>query len=300
VTVASSSTDFIGELCVALRHRWLRDELFVIFTSYFDEADTHGPSPTVILAGYLGHAFQWRRFEKKLTKLRAKHNFKIFHSKEFKARTKGFDGWSDTQCNNLVDDLTDMMEKTLSEGFAMALERDRYLNEYRSPPIPRKMNLDSQYGVCFRSCMFHLMDRMSKRGYRDRLNVVIEDGHPNVYDCGRIFGDLKRRYERLGINVLGSFTIEQKQSCPPLMLADYMAGAYSIMRETMSLDDMDAQSGHIHIDQKIRGRTTYMELQPDGLQGLKDEFERLRQRDIEKWRADRDARKASSEEKQSS
>jgi hypothetical protein len=29
---------------------------FVIFTAYLDEADTHGPAPTVILAGFLGTA----------------------------------------------------------------------------------------------------------------------------------------------------------------------------------------------------------------------------------------------------
>jgi hypothetical protein len=33
----------------------------VIFTAYLDEADTHGPSPDIIMAGFLGHAFQWRR-----------------------------------------------------------------------------------------------------------------------------------------------------------------------------------------------------------------------------------------------
>ena len=42
---------FFEELCIALKHEWHPDELFMIFTAYFDEADTHGPSPTVIMAG---------------------------------------------------------------------------------------------------------------------------------------------------------------------------------------------------------------------------------------------------------
>jgi hypothetical protein len=171
---------FIGDLCVALAHRWEPERLFVIFTAYFDEADTHGPAPTVILAAHLGHAFQWRRFEKKLAKIRAHEGFSIFHARDFKARTGEFRGWSDAQCDRLIDKLKTLAKRTLTQGLAVALSRERYLTEYRAPPIPRKMNLDSQLGACFRACMAHLFDVMRERGYQDRLNVVMEDGHPNV------------------------------------------------------------------------------------------------------------------------
>ena len=63
-----------------MEHRWKPNELFVIFTSYFDETDTDGPSPTVIMAGYVGHAYQWRRFEKKLAGIQGRYGFKIFHA----------------------------------------------------------------------------------------------------------------------------------------------------------------------------------------------------------------------------
>ena len=43
----------IGEVCVALEHRWNPDARFVIFTAYFDESDTHGPEPAIIMAAYL-------------------------------------------------------------------------------------------------------------------------------------------------------------------------------------------------------------------------------------------------------
>jgi hypothetical protein len=84
------------------------------------------------MAGWLGHAFQWRRVDQKLAKLRRKHGFKVFHAKDFKGRRREFDGWSNAECNHLNNDLSDMMEKTLTEAFAIALERDRYLNEYRA------------------------------------------------------------------------------------------------------------------------------------------------------------------------
>jgi hypothetical protein len=64
---------FPEELSIALEHRWKPDALFVIFTAHFDEADTHGPEPTIIMAAFLGHAYQWRRFEMKLGRLQSKH-----------------------------------------------------------------------------------------------------------------------------------------------------------------------------------------------------------------------------------
>ncbi|MGC2221116.1 MAG: hypothetical protein WA624_01465, partial [Methylocella sp.] len=179
------SSDFVGEFCIALDHRWKPNELFVIFTSYFDETDTHGPSPTVILAGYVGHAYQWRQFERKLARIKEQYGFNIFHAKEFKPSITGgrsgqFYGWSDEKCDQLISDLTDMLRKTITQGITISLSNDRYLNEYRSPPIPKTMHIDSQYGACFRVCLGQLLRLMAERRNRDRMHVVFESGHKNV------------------------------------------------------------------------------------------------------------------------
>jgi hypothetical protein len=50
----------------------------------------------------------------------------------------------------------------------------------RAPPIPRKMILDSQYGVCFRACMRQVLEIIGRDDKRHRLDIVIEDGHQNV------------------------------------------------------------------------------------------------------------------------
>jgi hypothetical protein len=188
---------------------WSR--LVVIFTAYFDEADTHGPAPTVVLAAHVGHAYQWRRFETKLGRLQRQYGFKIFHAKDFKARAGEFSGWHPDKCQRLLNDLTFLIRSTLTEGIAFSLERDVYLKEYRASPIPKKMNLDSQLGVCFRACLRRLLDIMEQRQYRDRLNIVMEHGHPNVGNCSDIFFDLQKRLQRIGHNFLGTFTIERKE-----------------------------------------------------------------------------------------
>jgi hypothetical protein len=276
-------SDFIGELCVALAHKWEPQRLFVIFTAYFDESDTHGQSPTVILSANIGHAFQWRRFDSKLGKIREKYGFKIFHAKDFKARSREFSGWSSERQNELVDDLTELVKKTLTGGVTVFLEHSRYINEYRAPPIPKKMNLDSQLGVCFRACMGHLIRIMEKNGYHDRLNIVMERGHPNVLDCERILNELKESYKATGKDFIGTFTIATKDDCPPLMVSDLLGAAHSTLRAAISRGEIDSRQFFVSPDTKW-AKLAFLELAPEALRGLKSGFEEFRQQKISHWR----------------
>jgi hypothetical protein len=133
-------------------------ERFLLFTAYFDEADTHGPSPTIIMAGFLGHGRQWEIFDRRLRALQRRDGFSIFHASEFKSKSGEFANWPDAKCIKLVNDLTELVRDNLAEGLTVHLERERYQQEYRTPPVPAKMTLDSQYGLCFRACMRHLLD----------------------------------------------------------------------------------------------------------------------------------------------
>lgn len=184
----------------------------MLYTAYFDEADTHGPSPTIIMAGFLGSAPQWEKFGRRLRGLQRRDGFSVFHAYEFKSKSGEFAGWDDAKCVRLVNDLTELVRDNMTEGLTVYLERERYLNEYRAAPIPRKMTLDSQYGVCFRACMRQLLEIIWRDGKRHRLDVVIEDGHQNVGDCIRIFDDLKWRLKvRRGVDgLLGRITVAKK------------------------------------------------------------------------------------------
>jgi hypothetical protein len=286
-----SASDSIGELCIALAHRWEPERLFVIFTAYFDEADTHGPAPTVILAGFLAHAYQWRRFELKLGHLQERYGFKIFHAKDFKAKAGEFRGWSDEKCEHLVSDLTYLVKDNLTEGITIALERDPYLTEYRSPPIPKKMILDSQYGVCFRACLAQIISIVTQRGIRQKLHVVIESGHNNVRDCLRIFNDIKSNLNRRDIDLLGDFTIAKKREKPPLMVSDFLAATYSMMNATGT----EHYEDNAPPPPKGEAGLSFLKLNPNSLRRIKEYFEADRQQQIEEWRAKRAARKLSSE-----
>ena len=152
------------------------------------------------------------------------------------------------------------------------------------------MNLDSQYGVCFRMCMGRLFDVMAARGYHDRLNVVMERGHKNVWDCERIFNDLRDHAKILaGSDFLGTFSVETKENCAPLMVADMLAGSYSMFRtrvEERLIDPAD-----FHPTPATLGKLAFLEIQPSALRDLKVGFEKMRQRKIAHWQAQRAAKK---------
>jgi len=259
----------------------------LLFTAYFDEADTHGPSPTVIMAGFLGTARQWEIFERRLRALQRRDVFNIFHVNEFKSKSGEFAGWADAKCMKLINDLTELVRDNLTEGVTVHLEHDRYLNEYRAPPIPKKMTLDSQYGVCFRACMSQLLSIVLADGKRHRLNVVMEGGHPNVGDTMRIFDDLRRRLkQRRGIDPLGDIIIAKKYERALLMVADFLASTYSMMRASRERREID-YAAETPEPPKGQAGLTFLELLPDALRRLKEDFEADRQEAAAAWRARR-------------
>jgi hypothetical protein len=267
----------------------------VLYTAYFDEADTHGSAPTVIMASFLGSARQWELLGRRLGGLQHRYGFTIFHATEFKNKTGEFAGWSDTKCMDLVYDLTVLVRDNLTEGVTIHLERLRYEEEYRKPPVPKRMRLDSQYGVCFRACIAHLIAIILRDGKKHLLDVLIEDGHKNVGDTVRIFEDIKAlTRRRLNTEVLRNIRVVKKQEAAPVMLADFMAYTYSRMRASKVSGGLDYDEEAPMVPRKREAGLTHLELLPEALRGLKETFERERGEAAEAWRARRDARKAGS------
>ena len=249
------------------------------------------------MAAYLANAGQWDRFERRLAKLQSRYGFSIFHGKDFRRRVGDFRGWSDRKCEDLVRDLTNATYR-LEQGVTIALSRDRYLSEYRSSPIPKKMLIDSQCGACFRACLGHLLKTMIAKGGGARLSIVIESGHKNDGDCLRIFQDVKKRHWRLGHNMLGKCTIASKKECQELMLADFLSGAYSKLRDLELRGEVDrstfstrmgGQTTQDYLNIK-KGSIAIIEHTPTAFTDLKREFAEIRQKEIEMYMRQRKVR----------
>jgi hypothetical protein len=195
---------------------------------------------------------------------------------------------------DLVHDLTVLVRDNLTEGVTIHLERLRYEEEYRKPPIPKRMSLDSQYGVCFRACMAHLIAIILRDGKKHLLDAVIEGGHKNVGDTVRIFEDMKALVRRrLNTELLRNIRVVKKQEAAPLMLADFLAFTYSRMRASKVSGGLNYDAEAPMSPRKREAGLTHLELLPEALRGLK-EFERDRREAADAWRARRDAQKAGS------
>lgn len=281
---------FIRELCVALEHRWNPEQRFLLFTAYLDEADTHGDAPTIIMGGFLGTARQWELFERRLRALQRRDGFSIFHGKEFRHKEGEFRGWDDAKCGLLVENLTEIVRDELTEGLTVHLEHDRYIKEYWSLPFPRKMPRDTQYGLCFRACLRHLIAiALENRSKKHKLHVVLERGHKNAGDAERIFNETKERLKsRRGIELLGDFTLARKDERAPLMVGDFLAGSFSRMLASTASGGIDYKTETEQIAvRKGDAGLSFLEFLPGSLQQLKVDWEEDRREQAAAWRARR-------------
>ena len=177
------------------------------------------------MAAFLGSARQWELFGRKIRELQRRDDFKVFHAKDFRAGTGEFRGWNQPKRDRLLNDLAVAIWDGLTEGVTVTLPRTMYEREYRAPPVPKGMRLDSQYGVCFRMCVYMLIRRLIADKQRHKLHVVIEAGHRNVRDTDRIFNEIKMAHEENGSKISGTITIAKKSECAELMIADFQAHA---------------------------------------------------------------------------
>jgi hypothetical protein len=260
----------------------------MIVTAYIDEANTHGEAPTIMMGALMGYTDQWQIFGPALDRLREHYGFRVFHSKSFRARRGEFAGWDKEKCNNLLLSLFALVEQLRLPAFTIHLEHRRYHNEYRGTPFPGKMQPDSQYGLCFRMLLRGLAGAVANLGENSILHVVVEDGHRNVGACRTIFNEMKGRLGRCGTDSLGTVTIAKKSESTELMVADFIAHTYHLMRSRLppnqefDYDDPPEES----VMASIR-------FAPGGFDVLKEEFAIEKQRQIDEWRQRRSIRNGS-------
>jgi hypothetical protein len=166
-----------GRVVYRPEHRWNPDSTFLIFTAYFDESDTHGLSPTLVMAAFLGSARQWELFGRKIRALRPRDGFKVFHAKDFKALRGEFRGWGPSKCVRLLNDAAVAIRDGLDgRGYnrpaahAVYYRISRLLRPERDAPR-------QPIRVCFRACMIRLIQIVIADMKRHKLHAAIPSGN---------------------------------------------------------------------------------------------------------------------------
>lgn len=255
--------------------------MVLTLTAYLDESGTHGGSAVTVMGGMLANARQWEQFEANFSLLKKKHGFRVFHTKKFKRRDGDFKGWSVDQQWALMKDLGHLTASAFTEGVTMTLNNADYQASYKGGEAPRKLRIESKYGLCFRNCLiFFALEGLKRvhRGKPPRLHFVLESGHANWNEVRDIFNEMKRELQARDCDMLGEITFADKDECDPLMMADFLAHSTYlvgvappeerklIIKERVSLPMSKGESGVTNLVFKPGGLT---ELKAHLIEGLK-------------------------------
>jgi len=263
------SSDYIGDLCIALAHRWEPERLFMIFTGYLDESGTHAGATVSAMAGFIGDARQWRKYEKRAAKLFKRYRVNTFHAIDVRRGHGDFKGWTVDRKLEFLDDFQQIINETLEAGVA-AFIRDEDYKYYVGLNWPPKTRWDSKYTIMFRACMAHIVDTIGhlRHATEPRLHVVLEDGHNNAEDAVRNYNWLK---ERLGPShrALAGLTFASKQECLPLAAADNFA--YAAWGDKSGQKPIGILKRPSKSEPSYRGNAFWVDLNRDSLDSLHEQ-----------------------------
>jgi Protein of unknown function (DUF3800) len=272
-------SDWIGEYCLALAHRWNPERLVVILTAYFDESGTHGDSPVTVMAGVMANATQWSRFQTEFSALKAKYNFRVLHAKKFKRRAGDFKGRNVLDQLALLTDLAKLSEGPIfRECVTFTLDNAEYEALLKGGEKPRRLRIPSRYGLCFRNCLLHFILHTVKHSddfiSAPKLHFVLESGHRNWAEVRDIFKEVKEEIKSItaSIDLLGDITFADKNSCDPLMMADFLAH-YAWLMASGQMGPAPTAQPYLEPDTTVlpegESGVTHMRFEPGGMATLK-------------------------------
>lgn len=221
------------------------------------------------MAGFLGEARQWRKFEKRTKKLFRRYGVNIFHTIDVRRTDDDFEGWQVDKKIEFLDNFQHIVNETLEAGFASILRRDDY-EWYTKLPWPDGVRKDSAYGVLFRGCLAAAtrgvldVDQWA-RGDEPSLNVVLESGHKNAGDAVRLY-DLFRQKFVANTKPLSGLTFANKSDCLPLAAADLFA--YSAYGYEVGQKPIGIPKGPTKSDASYRRNAYRIPINRDSLEGL--------------------------------
>jgi hypothetical protein len=241
----------------------------MVLTAYFDESGTHAGAELSAMAGFVGGARQWRKFEKRAGKLFKRFRVDVFHTIDVKRTDKDFAGWKVDRKIEFLDELQHVINETLESGVASFLREDDYVY-YTSLNWPKKTRRDSKYGILFRASLSQVIDTVLTvgrwaDGTEPRLYVVLEDGHRNAEDAVRLYNFFKDRLGRES-RALAGLTFDNKKTCLPLAAADLFA--YTARGREVGAKPIGIAKGLIKSEGSYRGNLFRIMLNRDNLDGL--------------------------------
>ncbi len=223
--LAPAQLGFTGSLAMALRHRWDPEALFVILTAYLDESGTHQGSPIMVMGGWVATADCWNEIDLAWNSILARDGLSHIHATKLVNGNGEFRGWSEDRRLALIDELTEIVYPAALFGACTALNRDDFRHHYIAGSRPRKIQLDTEYGLSFRLILNFVIQTIERQGFNEKveLYVVLEAGHKNAGDALRLFDVFKKHAPPEWREMVKSVTFARKKDSPGLQAADFLA-----------------------------------------------------------------------------
>ncbi|GEM_PF-1651379 len=184
------------------------------YTVYSDASGHPADSAVLIVAGFVSRADKWLRFESQWGRLLQDFNVSCFHMKEFTQRIGQFAGWDVTRQTDFLSRAIPLIKATTHKSFSSGVVVKDLLRLHTEYSIPDHLELNSPYGWCAMN-MIRLVTEWMRRNLvaHDPVRFVFEDGD---LDRGKF---LIRAKDVYGF----SPSFENKKSCLPLQIADFVA-----------------------------------------------------------------------------
>jgi hypothetical protein len=218
------SLDGIDAMISALD--WTSDhsrEVVAVFYGYFDDSGSDKESPIALMAGYVAHAADWKKFENKSKRLFEREEVSpYFRAKLFSHTQTPFDGWTIKRKKEFAGEWYGFAHRHLMRGISAGAVKSDFVKgrqaEHRKLPKP------SVVAHCLHMALTHLCKdghvwtEIEKYG----LHLVIEASTPSVDDGIRDAFDRLVAVNKLEKH-LRSLIFAKKESSRALQLADYLA-----------------------------------------------------------------------------
>src|SRR5208282_2655323 len=192
-----------------------------MFSAYFDESGTHAGSPVLAVAGYMGFADKWARFEEKWERVLKAYSVEVpFHMTDFENRQQGFKHLEGRTRNQFFTQLVRIISEAALFGFGAAVSLADYEKLVKGPV---KNSLGTPYTLCTQQCLLLVSRWMDEFLYEGQVAYFFEAGVLRASETAEVWQKIiKDDKERRRCKAL-SIRFASKRDLRPLQAADILA-----------------------------------------------------------------------------
>jgi len=233
---APPAVDGLGVAVIVSAGRWDGDALIMLMSGFIDESGA-GDEPVLLMGAIIAPALEWHGFSVAWQALLDDEAAPYAHYFEMDRNEGPFENWGVAKKARFLQGQYPILNAHCKLGLTVSLNKDLYNEVYRKD-FPKRASPDSAYGVCAKELIVQA-HRLTRRHFGEGtdLNLVIEEGHPNLPNVVEIVQDIKRCYPE---HRYGPLIPMEKRKALPLQAIDQLAVACRRYEPTAIRDDLFA------------------------------------------------------------